>query len=80
MDVARVLCHLAGGGFADEPAELSALRSELGDRLVHDGHADIRTYRRLLRSADVVVSTARHEFFGIGVAEAIHAPCESIVA
>ena len=64
---------LAGERFADEPPEFAALRSTLGERLVHDGHADTEAYRRLLRSSDVVVSTAHHEFFGIAVAEAVHA-------
>lgn len=64
---------LAGERFTDEPPEFVVLRSALGDRLVHDGYADTETYRRLLRSADVVASTAHHEFFGIAVAEAIHA-------
>jgi len=64
---------LAGERFADEPPEFARLRGMLGARLVCDGHADVDTYRRLVRSADVVVSTAHHEFFGIAVAEAIYA-------
>ena len=64
---------LAGQRPGDEPPELAGLRTSLGDRLVHDGHADLATYRRLLRRADVVVSTARHEFFGIAVTEAVYA-------
>ena len=64
---------LAGERFDDEPAEFTTLRAALGDRLVHDGHAPVEPYRELLRSADVVVSTARHEFFGVAVAEAMYA-------
>jgi len=70
---------LAGERFADEPPAFARLRSELGERLVHDGHAAPDTYRALLRRADVVVSTARHEFFGVAVAEAIHAGAFPVV-
>jgi glycosyltransferase involved in cell wall biosynthesis len=64
---------LAGERYGDEPPEFTELRARLGERLVHDDHADVDTYRALLRRADVVVSTARQEFFGIAVTEAIYA-------
>ncbi|MFH1277537.1 MAG: DUF3524 domain-containing protein [Candidatus Eisenbacteria bacterium] len=45
-----------------------------GPHLVHVGFAKTRAaYAKLLASADLVVSTARHEFFGISILEAIHA-------
>jgi glycosyltransferase involved in cell wall biosynthesis len=64
---------LAGDRAAEPAPELVELRGLLGDRLVCDGYADLDDYRRLLRRADVVVSTAHHEFFGIAVTEAIYA-------
>lgn len=64
---------LAGERPGGEPPDLQRLRNVLGERLVHDGHAGLDDYRRLLRRADVVVSTARHEFFGVAITEAIHA-------
>jgi glycosyltransferase involved in cell wall biosynthesis len=64
---------LAGERYGDEPPEFTDLRARLGDRLVHDDFADVATYRALLRRADVVVSTAQQEFFGIAVTEAIYA-------
>ncbi len=36
-------------------------------------------YRRWLRASDLVVSCANHEFFGVGVAEAVAAGCEPVV-
>lgn len=61
------------GDRGEAPPGLADLRAIAGDRLVHDGHLDTDRYRRLLRSADVVVSTARHEFFGVAVLEAMRA-------
>jgi glycosyltransferase involved in cell wall biosynthesis len=49
------------------------LQVELGQRIVHVGHAGDEDYVRLLASAAVVVSTATQEFFGIAVTEAVYA-------
>ena len=51
--------------------EFEAARERLGERVIHYGWADAETYARLLWQADVVVSTALHEFFGISVVEAM---------
>ena len=63
---------LAGSNVRQQPEEFDAARKRLGDRVVHFGRADLDTYRRLLWEADIVVSTAFHEFFGIAVVEAIY--------
>ncbi|MCX7706952.1 MAG: DUF3524 domain-containing protein [Anaerolineae bacterium] len=64
---------LAGENFRLEPAEFVAARERLGTRLVHYGFAaDDAAYAQLLWSADVVLSTAIHEFFGVSVVEAIY--------
>ena len=64
---------LAGEQFPTDPDEFLALRDTLGDRIIHYGWAEPDEYDSLLRSADVVVSTAHHEFFGISVTEAMYA-------
>ena len=64
---------LAGERYGEEPAEFTAMRAFLGDRLVYDEYSDRAAYRELLRSADVVVSTAHQEFFGIAITEAVYA-------
>ena len=52
----------------------TGLRDRLGDRCVAFGHQDARAdYDRWLAAADVVVSCAEQEYFGISVAEAVHA-------
>lgn len=64
---------LAGESFRMQPAEFEAARERLGARLVHYGYAESEAeYARLLWSADVVLSTAIHEFFGVSVAEALY--------
>lgn len=44
-----------------------------GPRIVHDEMAPLGSYRQLLSSCDVVVSTALQEFFGVSVVEAVAA-------
>ncbi len=63
---------LAGANVRQAPEEFEAAREWLGNRIVHYGRADRATYQRLLWEADIVVSTAYHEFFGIAVVEAIY--------
>jgi glycosyltransferase involved in cell wall biosynthesis len=48
-----------------------ALLAQLGERIVHHGLAPDALYREMLWSADVTVSTAVHEYFGIAVVEAM---------
>ena len=66
---------LAGSNVRQQPEEFEAARARLGDRVIHYGRADRQTYQRLLWESDVVVSTARHEFFGIAVVEAVYCRC-----
>lgn len=66
FDVAVVGDHEGG-----EAEVLSPILDDLGDRVVARGLADAATYRGLLGRADVVVSAARGENFGIAVVEAI---------
>jgi glycosyltransferase involved in cell wall biosynthesis len=58
---------------ATPPQTMIDLVEALGDRVAYAGFADRDTYRKLLRSGDIVVSTADHEFFGIAITEAIYA-------
>lgn len=64
---------VAGERYTTEPPEFAAAGARLGDRVVHWGTAPDDEYPDLLAAADVVVSTARHEFFGVAVVEAIAA-------
>jgi glycosyltransferase involved in cell wall biosynthesis len=72
---------LAGDpGINPHPA-LVELRDRLADRVSESGFvADRAAYARLLWESDIVVSTARHEFFGVGMVEALYCGCFPVVA
>jgi glycosyltransferase involved in cell wall biosynthesis len=62
---------LLGESFRNQPSEFLEARRRLSERIVHFGYADdTAAYARLLWAADIVVSTALHEFFGASVVEA----------
>ncbi len=67
---------ILGEQFVREPAVFAAAREALGPRIVQWGYAQSRgDYARWLWRGDVVVSTARHEFFGAALCEAIYCGC-----
>lgn len=61
------------------PTALSRIRAAAEDRILYDGEAPVDLYRELVASSDAVVSTARQEFFGISVVEAIAASCRPVL-
>jgi glycosyltransferase involved in cell wall biosynthesis len=65
---------VAGENFRNVPAEFDEAKERLASAITHWGYVgSINDYRVLLRQADLVVSTAIHEFFGISILEAIAA-------
>jgi glycosyltransferase involved in cell wall biosynthesis len=65
---------VAGENFRNIPAEFERARLRLEDRIDHWGYVDSRrAYVELLAQADLVISTAEHEFFGISILEAVAA-------
>ena len=64
---------VVGEQFVSAPESFDRLPGLLGERLVAFGFAADDEYVGLLERADIVVSTADHEFFGIAVVEAIAA-------
>lgn len=69
-----------GESFATLPPSLAAMRAALGDRVARFGYAeDRREYARWLWDADVCVSAARHEFFGVAVCEAVFCGCRPVL-
>jgi glycosyltransferase involved in cell wall biosynthesis len=75
LDVAFEISVL-GESFRNSPACFEESNTKLSTHIRHWGFAESREeYFRILSESDVVVSTARHEFFGISVLEAVAAGC-----
>lgn len=64
---------LCGPFFGKRPFLHDEAQQKLGGRLIHLGYANANRYRELLWEADITLSTAHHEFFGISIIEAIYA-------
>jgi glycosyltransferase involved in cell wall biosynthesis len=69
-----------GQRFEDVPEIFAEAEDRLGPRIEHFGPLEDRAdYFEVLNTADVVVSTAWHEFFGVAVIEAAAAGCFPLV-
>ncbi|MCI5130953.1 MAG: glycosyltransferase family 1 protein [Candidatus Electrothrix sp. EH2] len=69
-----------GQHFRHRPDIFSQAETVLADRLLHFGYAESREqYAGLLTTGDYIVSTARHEFFGMSVLEGVRAGCRPVV-
>jgi glycosyltransferase involved in cell wall biosynthesis len=69
-----------GEQFASCPEIFTAARERLSPHVLHFGYEPSRqAYARQLKRGDIVVSTARQEFFGMAVLEAVRAGCRPLV-
>jgi glycosyltransferase involved in cell wall biosynthesis len=65
-----------GQSFRRKPQIFSVAQDKLQHKILHYGYVESRDeYARLLTQGDIVVSTAKHEFYGISVIEAVRAGC-----
>lgn len=72
--------HVVGQGFRRVPRAFGQLRELLGERIGHWGYIEsVAEYRRLLRQADLVLSTALHDFQGIALLEGVAAGALPVV-
>ena len=75
-------CHVVGQQFRRQPAEFAHIRKLLQklDALGAWGYQEaLPEYRRLLGESHGVISTARHDFQGLAVLEAVAAGCQPLV-
>lgn len=73
---AAIELTLLGQRFDQAPEDASVLAARLTPHIRHRGYASNRhAYAELLGGCDVVVSTARHEFYGISLLEGVAAGC-----
>jgi glycosyltransferase involved in cell wall biosynthesis len=64
---------LLGRSHRNYAEELAEARERLGERILHFGYArEAATYGRRLWQADIIVSTALHDFFGAAVVQACY--------
>ncbi|WP_238946986.1 tRNA-queuosine alpha-mannosyltransferase domain-containing protein [Seongchinamella unica] len=71
---------VTGQQFRNSPSVFSRIREEFAHRLVQFGFVDAESqYRSLQAGADLVLSTAAHEFQGLAVMEAVAAGCVPVV-
>ncbi|MFH1719554.1 MAG: DUF3524 domain-containing protein [Planctomycetota bacterium] len=69
-----------GESFRDKPDVFEQARRDFSSHIERWGYQQSRDdYQRALSEADVIVSTANHEFFGIGVVEAVAAGAYPLV-
>ena len=71
---------ITGERFGDMPESMLRAQAQLEERIIQLGYVDsFADYARLLWRADYVVSTARQEFFGAAVCEAMYCGCIPIL-
>jgi glycosyltransferase involved in cell wall biosynthesis len=69
-----------GESFRNHPKIFDEAKKILSHRFLHIGYVRSRQdYVRWLKHGDIAVSTARHEFFGIAMIEAVRAGCRPLL-
>jgi len=68
--------RVLGESFEHVPECFATAQKRFADHIDHWGYLPSRqAYEKALQTSDVIVSTARHEFFGLSVVEAVAAGC-----
>ena len=71
---------IVGQSFKRQPAIFAEARERLGHKIIQYGFVESKDeYAGLLKISNIVVSTAKHEFYGISVIEAVRAGCHPLL-
>jgi len=70
--------HLLGQSFRKIPECFAKAKAQLAEHIATWGYQPNEKYQQILHSADIVVSTAIHDFQGLSMLEAIAAGCFAI--
>jgi glycosyltransferase involved in cell wall biosynthesis len=71
--------HVLGQRFRTHPAIFDRAKDSLAEHIATFGYVDdVQAYRDIVRRADLVVSTALHEFQGLAMLEAIAMGCRPL--
>lgn len=70
---------VTGQQFRNSPDVFRRIEVDFSHRLVQFGFMESTAYRALLRGADIVLTTALHEFQGLAVLQAVAAGCLPVV-
>ena len=69
-----------GESFKSHPEIFDDAKKRLSEKILHFGYVRSRKdYAHWLKQGSIVVSTARHEFFGIAILEAVRAGCRPLL-
>jgi len=72
--------HILGESFKNKPMEFAQIQQEFKQQCLSFGYVKSREhYIKVLQTADMVISTALHEFQGIAVMEAVKCGCVPLV-
>ncbi len=71
---------ILGQSFVRQPEIFSNARKKLAHKTIHFGYISSKQeYDKMLCQGDFVISTAKHEFFGMAVIEAVRAGCRPLL-
>ena len=70
--------HLLGQAFRQKPECFDLAKSYFSDEILTWGYQSKRDYQQILATADIVISTAAHDFQGLSMLEAIAGGCTPI--
>ena len=70
---------LVGEQFRQQPEAFSQIKQAFGEQLLHFGYLEsVGDYQQLLQQADIVISTALHDFQGLSMLEAMASGCVAL--